>query len=173
MLMDFIATAASGVGLGAIMLVLRHLSRGSLPKWVVPAGAGIGMLGFAIWNEYTWFDRVTASLPAEVIVVSAPQDRAIYRPWTYLAPLTTRFVALDRTSMVISQGNADLRVASAVVVQRWTATQRVPMAFDCAGARRADLFEGASLGDNGTLVGAQWRDVGPDDRLLRAACQEG
>jgi hypothetical protein len=155
------------------MLVLRHLSRGSLPKWMVPAAAGVGMLGFAIWNEYTWFDRVTAALPAQVILVSAPQDRAVYRPWTYIVPLTTRFVALDRTSMVLSQGNADLRVASAVVVQRWTATQRVPMAFDCVAAKRADLFEGASLGDNGTLVGAQWRDVGADDRLLRAACQEG
>lgn len=171
MLLDFVAAAAAGFGLAGVAMVLRHLTRGNLPKWIVPASAGLGMLIFAIWNEYSWFDRVTGALPAEVIVVSAPEETMFYRPWTYAKPLITRFVAVDRTTMVRSTLHPELRVASAVVVQRWAPTQRVSMAFDCARGMRADLFEGADLGESGTLVGAEWRTVGTDDGLVQAACQ--
>ncbi|SNX69239.1 hypothetical protein SAMN05878503_103226 [Cereibacter ovatus] len=173
MVMDLLATLAAGAGLAGVAMLLRLISGKRLPKWLVPAGAGAGMLLFSVWNEYSWYDRVTGVLPTEVAIVSSPEDRVAYRPWTYLFPVTTRFMALDRIGMVRSADNPAIRRAEVVVVRRWHATQRVPFAFDCAGGRRAGLDGGAQLAPDGTLTGGDWLAVGSEDELLKAACREG
>lgn len=173
MLMDLIATITAGAGLAGVVMALRYFSKGRLPKYTIPAAIGAGMLLFSVWNEYSWFPRVQAALPEGVVILSAPEDRVAYRPWTYLFPVSTRFVALDRTSMLTSQANPAIRRIEAMVVQRWAATQRIPLAFDCAGNRRADLVDGAELAPDGTLTGGAWQTVAAEDELQRAACQEG
>lgn len=171
--MDLIATIAAGVGLVGLVIVLRHLTRGRVPKWMLPVAFGAGMLLFSVWNEYSWYSRTTAALPAQVVILSSPTDRAAWRPWTYVFPVSTRFMALDRISMVVSQADSRYRRAEVMVVQRWRPTARIPLAFDCAGARRADLVEGGSLAPDGTLSGTEWLVVDGTDALQRAACQEG
>ncbi|MDT8856886.1 hypothetical protein RNZ50_17980 [Paracoccaceae bacterium Fryx2] len=173
MLMDLVATIAAGAGLAGIVMAIRWLSRGRLPKYILPAAIGAGMLMFSVWNEYSWYPRVSGALPDNVVIVSAPEDRVFYRPWTYLFPVSSRFLALDRTAMATSATNADLRRADAMIVQRWAAVQRVPLAFDCAGGRRADLIDGAALAADGTLTGGRWLEVGQEDEMQRAACQGG
>jgi hypothetical protein len=173
MLLDLIGTIGAGAGLFGLVIILRHLSGGRLPKWTIPAAIGAGMLLFSIWNEYSWYSRTTGALPAQVVILSSPTDSVPYRPWTYLFPVSTRFAALDRTGMVKSTENASFRRAEVLLVQRWTSTKRVPVAFDCAGGRRADLIEGAMLSPDGTLSDGAWLEVGPEDDLLRAACQGG
>jgi hypothetical protein len=64
-------------------------------------------------------------------------------------------------------------MAEVLLVQRWTPTQRIPVAFDCANGRRADLLEGVSLSPDGVLTGGDWMNVGMDDELQRAACAQG
>ena len=88
MLFDFIAAAAAGFGIAGIAMLLRHLTRGLLPRWIVPLAAGVGMFGYAVWNEYSWFDRVTGAFAEGVEVVVAPTESQFYRPWTYIKPLT-------------------------------------------------------------------------------------
>ncbi|MFQ6776570.1 hypothetical protein V6Z69_15315 [Cereibacter sphaeroides] len=173
MVMDLLATLAAGAGLAGIALLLRFLSRRRLPKWIVPIAAGAGMLFFSIWNEYTWYPRVAAALPAEVVMISTPEDRVGLRPWTMLFPVTTRFMALDRTGLLRSESDPGIRRADVVVVQRWHNTQRVPMAFDCEGRRTANLETGSELRPDGTLTGTGWSPVGEEDELLKAACREG
>lgn len=173
MLMDMIATLAAGAALCCAALIARHLSGGRLPKWLLPASFGLGMLLFSVWNEYTWHDRATDALPPEVIILTSPADRVPYRPWTYIFPVSTRFAALDRRVLQRSETNPDLLRVDAMVVQRWSPTVRIPLAFDCAAGRRAELIEGATLAPDGTLTGADWLTVHPVDELQRAACQEG
>ncbi|MDZ4136956.1 MAG: hypothetical protein U1D06_15410, partial [Paracoccaceae bacterium] len=151
--------------------VLRHLSRSRLPKWTLPAAIGAGMLIFSIWNEYTWWHRTAGALPEAVVILSSPSDRVFYRPWTYVFPVSTRFMALDRTVLKTSAQNSVFRTADVLVVQRWTPTTRIPLAFDCAQGRHADLIEGAVLAPDGTLTGSEWYTVGMEDELQRAACQ--
>lgn len=172
MLMDLIATIVIGAGLAGTLLLLRRVTGMQLPKWTLPAAIGAGMLIFSIWNEYSWYPRVAGALPDGVIILSSPADRVFYRPWTYVFPVSTRFFALDRTGMKTSQADARFRHAEVMFVQRWTPTQRVPLGFDCAEGLRADLIEGAALAPDGTLTGTEWIDVGTDDELQRAACQE-
>lgn len=171
MLMDLLATFAVGAGFVGFVVVARHLSKGRVPKWAMPAAFGLGMLLFSVWNEYTWYGRTTAALPADVVVLSAPTDRAAFRPWSYVVPVSTRFAALDRTGMLKSTENSTIRRADVMLVQRWTPTRRVPLAFDCANGRRADLVDGAELAPDGTLTGGNWMDA--DDEMQRAACQGG
>jgi hypothetical protein len=173
MLMDYIATFAAGLGLVGFVVIVRHLSKGRLPKWTIPASIGLGMLLFSIWNEYTWYSRTTAALPEQVIILTSPADKVGYRPWTYLFPVATRFAAFDGTGMVKSPENDNFRMGEVLFVRRWSATQRVPVAFDCAGGRRADLIEGAELSPDGTLTKGIWDDVGVEDELQRAACAGG
>jgi len=173
MLMDYIATIAAGLGLVGLVVIVRHLSKGRLPKWTIPAAIGLGMILFSVWNEYTWYARTTQALPEQVIILSSPADKAAYRPWTYVFPVSTRFAALDGVGMVKSPGNPDFRMAEVLLVQRWTPTQRIPVAFDCANGRRADLLEGVSLSLDGVLTGGDWMNVGMDDELQRAACAKG
>lgn len=171
--MDYIATFAAGLGLVGFVVVVRHLSGGRLPKWTIPASIGLGMILFSIWNEYTWYTRTTSVLPEQVVILSSPADKVFYRPWTYVFPVSSRFAALDGTGMVKSPQNDALRMAEVMLVQRWTPTQRIPVAFDCATGRRADLLEGVELLPDGTLTGGEWMDVGTEDELQRAACQGG
>lgn len=173
MLFDLIATITAGAGLAGVFLAVRYFSKGRLPKWALPAAIGAAMLLFSVWNEYSWYPRVADALPEEVIILSSPVDKVAYRPWTYLFPVSNRFMALDRTAMQISADNPSIRRMDAMIVQRWAATQRVPLAFDCAGGRRADLMEGVQVSPDGTLTGGEWLVVGQEDEMQRAACQEG
>ena len=170
MLIDFISTIAVGVSAAGIIFILRHLSGWRVAKWVLPAGVGLAMLGFSIWNEYTWFSRVQAQLPQTVVMATAPQQTIFYRPWTYAFPLVNRFVAVDKTDAKTSASDPDLFVASAIVAARWGRSQRIDVAFDCAKGTRADLFGGATMADDGSLTGAEWRTPDADDPLVRAAC---
>lgn len=173
MLMDFIATLAAGGVAAMVVFIINHQWRGLLPRWSMPAAMGLAMLGFSIWNEYSWYPRVVAQLPDTVEVALAPSDAILYRPWTYLFPMVHRFVAVDRASAVRPADDPALMVASAMVIQRWVPTKRVPIAFDCAKGARADLVEGAELAADGILKGAEWREVGMADALVMAACKEG
>ncbi|WP_323005869.1 hypothetical protein [Pseudorhodobacter sp.] len=173
MLMDLIGTAAAGAGLAGFVVILRHLTKGRVPKWAIPAAIGAGMLLFSIWNEYSWHGRTTGALPDQVVILSSPTDKVFYRPWTYLFPVSQRFAALDRAGMVKSMENSAFRRADVLLVQRWSPTKRVALAFDCAAGRRADLMEGAEFAPDGTLTGGTWMDVDSQDEMQRAACQEG
>ncbi len=176
MLIDFIATIAAGAGVACIVFIASHLSLRltgrKLAKWVLPAGIGLGMLSYAIWNEYTWYPRVRAALPEGVVVASAPAERVFYRPWSYIVPSVSRFIAVDRGPTTRSAADPQTFAANALVMQRWLPAHRIPQAFDCARRVRADLIEGAVLADDGTLSGTTWVEVA-DDPLVAAACGGG
>jgi hypothetical protein len=163
MWMDILAMIAAGAGVAGIFMALRRFSRDRMPKWSVPAAIGAAMLIFSIWNEYSWYPRVTGVLPETVVVLPAAPERVFYRPWTYVFPLHSQFSALDKTVMTISADNPSLRRAEIMEVRRWTATRRFPVTFDCAAGRRV-----IESGDGQMLP-----SEGVNDALQQAACQEG
>lgn len=177
MLIDFISALSAAFGVAGVLLIvsfaIRRITGRPLPKWMIPAGIGLGMLAFAVWNESTWYSRVTAQLPAEIVVASAPGRQDWFRPWTYAVPLKLRFVAVDRAGILRSTADPALIVAPVLILERWSPTRQITVAFDCANHRRGDLLDGAELEDDGTLSGVDWREVGPDDALVKAACEGG
>lgn len=173
MTMDLISMLAVGVLAFCIVFALNHLTGKRLPKWTLPASIGLAMIAFSVWNEYSWFPRVRAELPPEVAVLRTGADSAPWRPWTYLAPITTRFIALDQRQVLHSEQHPDLVAAEIMLVQRWTPTRRVPVAFDCAAHARADLIEGAAMTPEGDVRNAVWVPLPADDAALMAACRKG
>lgn len=172
MVIDFIAMASVGFGAAGIFLMLRKLLADRLPKWALPAVIGAAMLVFSVWSEYSWHSRVTAQLPPEVVVVLSPTEESAFRPWTLIFPPKTRFLALDKSSVLTSETTPSIRQASLFMVQRWNGTKRLPEAFDCANWRHASLVEGATVTATGVLTGSVWLEARRDDPLMLAACTD-
>ncbi|MBS7457095.1 hypothetical protein [Coralloluteibacterium stylophorae] len=170
MLLEFVAILAAGFALAGIALTLNVLLRRRLPKWVVPASAGAGMLAMAIWLEYSWFERVTANLPQEVEVVSTNRLRAWYRPWTYVVPQVNRLIALDHRFDRRNPALPDQVLTRVLLLGRWEPSRQFGVVLDCAGARRADLTDEVAFAPDGGLAGARWIALPVDDALLRGAC---
>lgn|SRR5690606_7730146 len=170
MLLELIAILAAGFGLAGVALSLNLLLRKRLPKWVIPASAGAGMLLMAVWLEYSWLDRTAGSFPQGVEVASTNQVRSWYRPWTWVVPLTTRLVAIDRR---FNREHADMPgqvMAQVLLAGRWEPTRQFSAVFDCSGHRRADLVSDVALNEDGSLRNARWVRLPADDRLLQLAC---
>ncbi len=165
MFLELIAVAVAGfAGAGAIM-ALRLVLGDRLPRWLVPVGAGLAMLAATISSEYNWFSRTAGALPEGVVVADSVTDTAPWRPWTYLVPLTDRFVAVD-TGNLVQNEEQGLYMADLYFFGRWKPVQSVQMMIDCADGRRAD----PALGDGSHPV---WRDVGTEDPIVRTVCSGG
>lgn len=173
MWVDILSMVAIGILAACIIYITRRsLARKgrSLPRWTLPALIGASMIGYSIWNEYTWFDRIAGELPPSVAVVSQGERSAFWAPWTYAWPVTVRFIALDTRTRVESRERPGLVVTELLLVERWQPTRKVQSAFDCPQARRADLTSGARVKPDGTLEGAHWQRMEPGDPVLRVAC---
>lgn len=167
MFLELIATFAAALGVAGIVLILNRLTGGRLPKWAMPVAAGLTILGFTIWSEYTWARRTIAELPEGAVVVEQVSDSAIYKPWTYLAPQVTRMIVLDIAGMQTNPDTPDIRLIELYFFARWRAPQHVPQLVDCARVARADVAD-AALADPAT---ADWVDLHSDDPIIRQSCK--
>ncbi|MBC7156781.1 MAG: hypothetical protein H5U20_04605 [Rhodobacteraceae bacterium] len=173
MFYEFVATIVAGFGVAGLVILANRLLRGRLPRWLMPVAAGLAMIAFTIWAEYNWLDRVRAGLPEGVTIVAESRERMAYRPWTYLWPLTLRAVAVDTRRLRKNPAQPDLRMVPVVALGRWKAGIEINSVVDCAAGQRADMVEGVSIAEDGSLTGATWYALPEGDRLLRAVCGEG
>lgn len=97
MIWELIAVAFAGLSGAGIAMGLRFLIK-RLPKWIIPTFAGICMLGFTIYSEYSWYPHTVSRLPAGSVVVSEVPHQAFYKPWSYIKPQVLQFVVLDTKS---------------------------------------------------------------------------
>lgn len=171
MLLEFFAAIALGLGTAGMVLAIdRLLARRRLPPWLAPAAAGLAMLGCMVYLEYSWAERTSAQLPDGVVVTASSRERMWYRPWTYAQPLTLRLVAVDTRRHRRHAQVPDQVMTTVVLLGRWLPVRELPVVFDCARARRADLHAGVELTAEGELLGAAWRSLPPDDATLRVVC---
>lgn len=168
MFLELIATIFAGVAMAGVLLLVVKASGGRLPRWIAPAGAGLAMIGVTIASEYSWYSRTAEALPDQIEIVQQVENRALWRPWTYVAPLVTRFAAYDTASVLTNPELPGYLWAETYLFGRWSATIQVPVMADCTGQRRAAL-------EPGTVPDAvdhlDWVPVGADDPLLIALCR--
>ncbi|WP_417259637.1 hypothetical protein [Celeribacter sp.] len=167
MLLEFIAVIALGGGTAGIVMLLQKLTRNALPRWATPTAAGLAMLGFAIWSEYSWFDRTSVALGPNTVVAATIERKQIWRPWTFFAPVTTRFIAVD---MGKTQIKDSIVATDLYLMSRWQEGAIVPVAFDCKQGRRADVFKGFTDDLDADLAGASWITLEEGDTILAQAC---
>lgn len=171
MAFELIAALIAAATLGLLVWALRRHFTG-LPKWSVPFAAAVGLVGFTIWSEYDWYSRVSAELPPEVEVVAVQDEAMPLRPWTYIAPITMRFVALDHRKTLAHPQKAGVRMVTLYSFARWKPVAEGLMAVDCLGDRQALVVEGVAISPEGELTGAEWTPAVTGDPLQAAACKE-
>ena len=172
MFLELIGTILAGVAAGIGVWAINRLLKGRLPSWLSPVAAGAAMLLAAISSEYSWYTRTASSMPEGMIVANTVEEQNFYRPWTYLAPYTSRFVAVDQASIRQHPDHPNQRIVNLVFYGRWARVTQVPVMFDCAAARRADLMDGVEFADDGGIANAAWRNLTRSDPVLVAACAE-
>ena len=116
MIWHLIAAVFAGLAAAGIGLVLRALSGKRLPKWVVPVCGGLGMLGYQIQVEYSWFAHKQAQLPETATVISTDTSTAVWRPWTFAFPMITKFSMIDSGNIRMSEQDG-ARVAEFILYQ--------------------------------------------------------
>ncbi|EPX85044.1 hypothetical protein [Salipiger mucosus] len=165
MFLELIAVFVAGFAGAGVMMLLTRVAGGRLPRWTVPAGAGLAMLAAAISSEYGWYTRTHDALPEGFAVAGTHESRALWRPWTYAVPMTDRFIAIDGANLRANEQTEGLYMAEVYFFARWQPVQSVEMMVDCKGHRRAD----PGTGDGGDPV---WREVGADDPIVSTVCAE-
>lgn len=99
MLFIFIATLAGAIAVwGSYTLLNRFIFAGKLPKWLLPAGIALVIIGLQIFDEYDWFRRKMVEWPENMVIVEAKGEAQIYRPWTFIATPITQITAYNRDS---------------------------------------------------------------------------
>lgn len=170
MIFELIATVVAGVAAGLLVWAVNRTLKGRLPGWLVPVAAGAAMLAATISSEYSWYSRTAATMPASLIVAQTVEEVKFYRPWTYVKPFVSRYVAVDAASLRTHPDQPDQRIVNLVFFGRWARTSSVPMLFDCAGSRQADILDGVEFGPQGEVLNVTWRAIPAQDPLQTTAC---
>lgn len=171
MFLELIGTVFAGVAMAGVVLLLNRLTGGRLPSWIVPVAAGLTMIAVTISMEYSWYNRTVATLPDGLAVAqSIEKNSSFYQPWTYVAPYVERFVAVDELSLKQNSGVPDQRIVDLYFFGRWTPMNKVPVLFDCANPRLANLVDGVEFDDDGEVIDPQWVELAEDDVVLKSAC---
>ncbi len=173
MFLELVATFVAGIAGAGVMMLVTRLARGRLPRWLVPVAAGAAMIAATISNEYGWFPRTQANLPEGIEIAITVEDKALYRPWTYLKPFVSRFLAVDTASVQRNPQQPGQVIVDLLLFGRWAPLNKIQVAFDCPGGRRADLIDGVDFGADGAIENVDWISVGTDDPALEIACNKG
>jgi hypothetical protein len=171
MFLEFAAAIALGFGAAGIAMLLRKLTGNRIPRTIIPIAAGAAMIGFAIWSEYSWFDRTVASLPNGIAVAETYAPPSAFRPWTYAAPFVSKFTAVDRGTIRRNEKAPGQRIVELYLMARYLPVNRVRLLVDCTAQRHARLG-GVTFKDDGTVQSANWSQPSADDAIVKTACTE-
>ncbi|SDZ82282.1 hypothetical protein [Rubrimonas cliftonensis] len=167
MAITLLGAVAVAVLAACVAFIFRRVT-GISARWIIPASAGAAMLAFTLWNDYSWFGRVADGLPADVTVARTFESSNALQPWSLVAPITTRFQAVNVGGRQRSEVAPRVVRAEVYLVARWQPTFTTLQIFDCARGRRADAAD--ATGGEGLPPETAWTEVGLQDALLRAAC---
>ncbi|AQZ95754.1 hypothetical protein BVH74_13780 [Halopseudomonas phragmitis] len=168
MIWHLVALAAAGLGAAGIGFLLRAASGRKLPKWIVPVFAGMGMLTYQIYYEYYWFEHKQSQLPASSVVVATEQQQAIWRPWTYLLPMTVGFSVVDRSNLTEVQLD-DNRIKRFILYR--FQKEYVDLVSHQPHLLNCDTQELVPEADDGSLRPELMRKLDSDDPLYLAVCR--
>ena len=169
-MIHLLATFSAGIcAAGLILLGYRALGR-KAPRYLPPLAAALAMIGYNIWDEYSWAPRTMAALPAHIEVVETYGDAAVWKPWTYVFPEVNRFVALDSSTIRLNEKLPGYVLAEFILVARRSPTAAMQQMFDCQGSRQADVVASTRFDAEGLPEAQGWVPVEADSTLFKAVC---
>ncbi len=166
MFWTFVATVFCGLGAAGIALGIRAATCNHAPKWIIPAFAGLGMLGYLIHGEYTWYDHKKDMLPEEAVVVDTETDGILWRPWTFAFPYVTAFSTVDTKSISQDTNNSDI-VRFTLYRFEQKLTDAISHRVHILNCQSRELVP---LGSDGTPRVDNMKLLDTTDRLLTTVC---
>ncbi|UWS77750.1 hypothetical protein N1037_10605 [Phaeobacter sp. G2] len=170
MFLELIAVIFAGIAVAGVVMLVNNVTGARLPRWLAPVAAGLAMIGVTVTSEYSWYSRTLASLPEGLVVADTVESRSFYRPWTYVVPLSERFVAVDLATMRSHAKQPDHRLAEVFFFGRWAPISQLSIAADCASWRRAAVEADTSFAQDGGIHGVDWVSPPAQDSLLETIC---
>ena len=164
---------AATVVAGAVLLTAWGIQRARgrpMPRSAWPLLLAASLIGYGVYDEYSWRSRTVAALPASAVVVGEGASRSVLSPWALALPRIDRLSVVDRAAVRTHPEHPDLRLAEVVLLERLHSTLRVEEIVDCANGRAAVLGASPEFGDDGLPVGVRWTALEPGDAHLDAAC---
>ncbi|WP_099864139.1 hypothetical protein [Pararhizobium haloflavum] len=170
--MIFILIGALLVAISAAALITLpfRLTRRKTPKGLPPLAAGIALVAFVVWNDYSWYGRTAGELPEQVAIVDSLDYQGPLQPWTYIVPRTNRFTAVDRSAIRRNEQLPGYAMFDLIFVQRYEPTLQTRQIVDCQGGRRADLTNETTYADDGMPQNVVWVSLEENDPLLEIVC---
>ena len=172
MLWELIATVCAGLAGAGIALFIRKLTLKKVPKWFVPTLAGLGMIGFQIQSEYSWYSHQASLLPSGVVVVKTVEETAPWRPWSFFYPQTTRFIAADINNAAQNKFNQDVYLVDLYFFERRLTAKRVTQVIHCSANARANFTSHLNIPPGNTTSSEEWHPLPSNDPLLTAICAQ-
>lgn len=170
MLWELIATACAGLAGAGIALFIRKLTLKKAPKWLIPTLAGMGMIGFQIQSEYTWYDHQASLLPDGVVVVKTVEEQAPWRPWSLVYPQTVRFIAADIQNAARNNVNQDVYLVDLYFFERRLAAKRVTQVIHCSAGARTNFTSQLNIPQDNVVDPKEWVPMADNDPLFNAVC---
>jgi len=167
MIWHLFAVLIVGLCGGALLHLLRKLSGGRLPKWVVSAGAGLCMFGYHAYYDYGWYEFKVSQLPQESIITYEKHTTSFFKPWSYMTPVVNAFTVFDGTFKRSEQDHQ-------VIVEYFTyhfmkdPTERqvtFKSTLNCTTQERATLEEGKAISDT------RFEKVDIADKVYQIVCK--
>lgn len=159
MLWELIATASCAFAAAGIVLMLRVFWK-KQPKWLIPAAAGLGMLAFQVYSEYTWFRHTSSRLPQGAQVVAEIAEPVFYRPWSYFYPPVLQFAVVEQNSRA-HPDNPQHKLTQLYFFERRMSAKSLPIVVDCEHKRYAGLVNG---------LPAAWSSGEYTGKIVAAVC---
>lgn len=156
---ELLGVIAVGIGAAAVLYALKHLLSKmgiALPRWGLPAGIGLAMVVYSVWNDYAWHGRAVARLPEGAEILLVGQESQPWAPWSYLWPVAVRMAVIDPAQ--IAETEPGMRKAQIMLIDRRASTLLVPQEFDC----QQRLIRPAK---------EDWVTAAQDDPAFRVVCE--
>ncbi|MGB0684485.1 MAG: hypothetical protein ACPGOV_17410 [Magnetovibrionaceae bacterium] len=170
MFFNLIATFAMGFVVGGILFAVFRLFRLNAPRWVVPACAGLSMIAFGGWNEYTWYDRTASGLPDHILVAETIGTTSKFQPWTLVVPRIDRFIAVDTAKAKRHGERTNLVMTESILMDRYDGVLVLFTIFDCRAGRQAAVDPGLAFDSSGLPTNPEWTEVKGGAPILDAVC---
>ncbi len=153
---NIISIISIGLGIaGCIMAVFKVFGHKS-PRYLIPLSAGLAMVIFTIWNEYSWYGRSVETLPDDVIVVKELPASSMLYPWTLVFPSVEKYILMDTLKIQRHKTHQDFVMAETAVISRYADPLRGLHMFNCALGTRADISPTTKFDDQGMPIDVTW-----------------
>lgn len=132
MLLRLLATFILALGAAGIVILLnRYVFRGRLPRWTMPVVVAITIVGFQIFEEYTWYPRIKTQINSDYVVMQEIRPKQFWRPWSYIAPTVTNVTVVNKANMRALDEHPEYNIGMMTSLSYLGASSDYPFLFDC------------------------------------------